>query len=90
MKAKTKGLAPQESLRMPEYRAMTTPVLVMPGEQDRAIPLWVQRKIVDVFPNARWLPIPDCGHVAYLKRPEIFFPTLKAFLHAKDIGFLAP
>jgi Predicted hydrolases or acyltransferases (alpha/beta hydrolase superfamily) len=76
--------------RMPEYRAMNTPTLMMPGEQDRAIPLWAQRKIIEVFPNSRWLPIPEAGHVAYLEKPDIFFPTLKAFLRAKSIGFVAP
>jgi 3-oxoadipate enol-lactonase len=73
--------------RMPGYRAVTTPVLIMPGEQDRAIPLWAQKKMLDIFPNSRWLPIPECGHVAYLERPDIFFPRLKAFMRAKRVDF---
>lgn len=76
--------------RMPEYRAVTTPTLIMPGEQDRAIPLWAQKKMLDVFPNSRWLPIPECGHVAYLERPDVFFPTLRAFMKAKRTTFDAP
>jgi len=76
--------------RMPEYRAVTTPTLIMPGEQDRAIPLWAQKKMLDVFPHSRWLLIPECGHVAYLERPDVFFPTLKAFMRAKNIDFQAP
>jgi pimeloyl-ACP methyl ester carboxylesterase len=76
--------------RMPEYRAVTTPTLIMPGEQDRAIPLWAQKKMLDVFPNSRWLLIPECGHVAYLERPDVFFPTLKAFMRAKSVDFQAP
>ena len=76
--------------RMPEYRAVTTPVLIMPGEQDRAIPLWAQKKMLDVFPNSRWELIPEAGHVVYLERPEVFFPTLKAFMRAKSVGFTAP
>ncbi|MGE5234804.1 MAG: alpha/beta fold hydrolase [Acidobacteriota bacterium] len=73
--------------RMPGYRAVTTPTLIMPGEQDRCIPLWAQRKMLDVFPDSRWQPIPDCGHVAYLERPEVFFSTLKAFMRAKSTAF---
>jgi pimeloyl-ACP methyl ester carboxylesterase len=73
--------------RMPEYRAVTTPTLIMPGEQDRAIPLWAQRKMLDIFPNSRWLPIPECGHVAYLEQPALFFGTLKAFMRAKSVNF---
>lgn len=73
--------------RMPEYRAVATPTLIMPGEQDRAIPLWAQKKMLDIFPNSRWLLIPECGHVAYLERPDVFFPTLKAFMRAKSTDF---
>jgi pimeloyl-ACP methyl ester carboxylesterase len=77
----------QLDARMPEYRAVTTPTLVMPGEQDRCIPLWAQRKILDVLLNSRWHPIPECGHVAYLERPDVFFPTLKRFMRAKATAF---
>jgi pimeloyl-ACP methyl ester carboxylesterase len=73
--------------RMPEYRAVTTPTLIMPGEQDRAIPLWAQRKMLDIFPDSRWLSIPECGHVAYIERPDFFFGTLKAFMRAKCLEF---
>ena len=76
--------------RMPEYRAVTTPTLVMPGAQDRAIPLWAQKKMLDVFPNSRWELIPDAGHVVYLERPDVFFPTLKAFMRAKSTAFTPP
>jgi 3-oxoadipate enol-lactonase len=76
--------------RMPAYREVTTPTLVMPGEQDRAIPLWAQRKMLDVFPNSRWLTIPECGHVAYLEQPALFFGTLKAFMRAKSLDFEGP
>jgi 3-oxoadipate enol-lactonase len=76
--------------RMPEYRAVTTPVLIMPGEQDRAIPLWAQKKMLDVFPNSRWELIPEAGHVVYLERPDVFFPTLTAFMRAKSVDFTVP
>ncbi|MGK2858215.1 MAG: alpha/beta fold hydrolase [Thermoanaerobaculia bacterium] len=76
--------------RMPQYRAVTTPTLIMPGEQDRALPLWAQKKMLDIFPSSRWLVIPECGHVAYLERPDIFFPALKAFMRAKSVKFEAP
>jgi pimeloyl-ACP methyl ester carboxylesterase len=75
---------------MPEYRAVTTPTLVMPGAQDRTLPLWQQRKLLDVFPNSRWLELPECGHVAYLEQPALFFGTLKAFMRAKTLAFEHP
>lgn len=73
--------------RMAGYRAVKTPTLIMPGEQDRAIPLWAQKKMLDIFPNSRWLPIPECGHVAYLESPDVFFSNLKAFMRAKSVEF---
>lgn len=73
--------------RLPEYRAVDAPVLVMPGAQDRAIPLWQQRKLLDVFPDSRWLEIPDCGHVAYLEQPQLFFGNLLAFMRARSTAF---
>jgi 3-oxoadipate enol-lactonase len=73
--------------RMDGYRAVTTPTLIMPGAQDRAIPLWAQKKMLDIFPNSRWELIPDAGHVVYLERPEVFFPTLRAFMRAKSLAF---
>lgn len=73
--------------RLPQYRAVTAPVLVMPGEQDRAIPLWQQRKLLDVFPDSRWIEIPECGHVAYLEQPQLFFGHLLAFMRARATAF---
>jgi 3-oxoadipate enol-lactonase len=76
--------------RMSAYRAVTTPTLVMPGSQDRAVPLWAQRRMLDIFPDSRWIEIPDAGHVVYLERPDQFFATLTAFMGAKSTAFVAP
>jgi 3-oxoadipate enol-lactonase len=72
---------------LPGYKAIRTPTLVMPGEEDRAIPPWVQRKIVGILPDARWEPIAASGHVVYLERPDVFFPTLLRFTSAKSTVF---
>ncbi len=73
--------------RMPEYRAVTVPTLLMPGEHDRVVLPCTQRKMLDIFPNSRWLPIPDCGHTAHLEQPSEFFGNLTAFMRAKSIQF---
>lgn len=70
--------------RLDEYRAVTTPTLILAGEQDRAIPLWAQAKLADVFPNSRYELIPEAGHVVYLERRDLFFPRLRRFLAARD------
>lgn len=75
---------------MDSYRAVTTPALILAGSQDRAIPLWHQAKLLDVFPNSRMELIEGCGHVAYMESPNEFFGIMKEFMRAKDVGFRIP
>ena len=72
---------------LPAYRAIATPTLMIVGGQDRAIPLWQQRKIFELLPNTRWEEIPDCGHVVYLEKPKQFFGMIRAFMAAKSLDF---
>ncbi|PJB77773.1 MAG: hypothetical protein CO090_08210 [Acidobacteria bacterium CG_4_9_14_3_um_filter_49_7] len=72
---------------LPDYRAVQTPTLLLAGEQDRAIPLWQQKKLLDIFPRSRWETIPESGHVVYLERPDLFFPMVKRFMKACDVQF---
>jgi 3-oxoadipate enol-lactonase len=72
---------------MDEYRAVKTPTLILAGSQDRAIPLWHQAGILDVFPNSRMEELEGCGHVAYLESPKEFFGIMKRFMAAKSIDF---
>ncbi len=66
--------------RLDEYRAVTAPTLVVAGDQDRAIPVWQQEKLLDVFPNSRMEVIPGAGHVVYLEQKERFFGLVRNFL----------
>jgi len=72
---------------LPQYRAIETPTLMIVGEQDRAIPLWQQRKIYDLLPNTRWEEVPGCGHVVYLEKPKEFFGMIREFMAAKSLDF---
>ncbi|MGD8398388.1 MAG: alpha/beta hydrolase, partial [Anaerolineae bacterium] len=69
------------------YRGVTTPTLIFTGEQDRALPPWQQRKLLDILPNARQIMVPESGHLTYLERPDIFWPAVRAFLGAKTVDF---
>ncbi len=60
------------------------------GSQDRAIPLWQQRKICQILPNSRWLEIEDSGHVVYLERPDVFFPLLRELMVSRSIDVTVP
>jgi 3-oxoadipate enol-lactonase len=72
---------------LPAYRAIGTPTVLIAGSQDRAIPLWQQKKILGIVPDSRWLEIPGAGHVVYLERPDPFFGTLRRFFEAKSLDF---
>jgi pimeloyl-ACP methyl ester carboxylesterase len=72
-----------------QYRAISTPTLIMAGAEDRAIPPWVQQKLCGVLPRARFELVADSGHVVYLEKPEIFFGNLKRFMQAKALTFAA-
>jgi 3-oxoadipate enol-lactonase len=73
--------------RLPQYRAIQTPTLIMAGAEDRAIPPWVQRKLVALLKHARFELVEDCGHVVYIEKPDLFFGNLLRFAKAKSIGF---
>lgn len=73
--------------RMVEYRAVETPTLLISGSQDRALPLWQQQKILDVFPNIRFELVEGSGHVVYLEKKDVFFALLKSFMRAKSVDF---
>ena len=76
--------------RMDEYRAVRTPTLLVSGSQDRVLPLWQQKQMLDVFPDIRFELIEGAGHVLYLERKEVFFPMLRAFMKEKSTGFELP
>ena len=69
------------------YRHVMTPTLILTGEQDRAIPPWQQKKMLDILPNCRQVMLPECGHMTYMERPDIFWPTVRKFFAAKSIDF---
>jgi len=76
--------------RVEGYRKVTAPTLILAGAHDRAIPLWQQEKLAEIFPNSRYELVPDSGHVVYIERPDIFFPALKAFMAAKSVDLEMP
>jgi pimeloyl-ACP methyl ester carboxylesterase len=68
------------------YRNVTTPTLILTGDQDRAIPPWQQAKLLDILPNARQIMLPGSGHMTYMERPDIFWPAVRAFFALKAVA----
>jgi pimeloyl-ACP methyl ester carboxylesterase len=69
------------------YANVLTPTLLLTGGQDRAIPGWQQAKLLEVLPNSRQVLLPGSGHMTYMERPDIFWPTVLAFFKAKSVHF---
>lgn len=76
--------------RLDEYRAIRVPTVVFAGDQDRAIPPWQQRKLLEILPDTRWELIDGAGHVVYLEKKNVVFPMLRAFMAAGSTRFSMP
>jgi pimeloyl-ACP methyl ester carboxylesterase len=71
--------------RMDEYRAITTPTLVIAGDEDRVMAPKVQRKITTILPNSRFELIESSGHVVYLEQPDRFFELMLGLMRTKSV-----
>ena len=68
------------------YRAVRAPTLIIAGEHDRVVPLWMQQKLVDLYPESRLEVLADCAHLTYLERPDRFWPLLHELLETRSIA----
>jgi pimeloyl-ACP methyl ester carboxylesterase len=71
--------------RMPQYRAIPTPTLVIAGDEDRVMAPKVQKKITAILPNSRFELIADSGHVVYLEQPARFFDLVLGLMRSKSV-----
>jgi pimeloyl-ACP methyl ester carboxylesterase len=78
------NVSPQTN-RLPAYRGIAAPVLVIGFADDLVTPPHLGREVADALPNGRYLQIPDAGHLGFLERPEAvnaailkFFTSVKA------------
>jgi pimeloyl-ACP methyl ester carboxylesterase len=63
------GVSPQSD-RLPAYRAITAPVLVVGFADDLVTPPHLCREVADAIPNGRYVQIPDAGHLGFVERPQ--------------------
>jgi pimeloyl-ACP methyl ester carboxylesterase len=56
--------------RLPAYRSITVPVLVIGFSDDLVVPPHLSREVADAMPKGRYLEISDAGHLGFLERPE--------------------
>ncbi|MGE2724515.1 alpha/beta fold hydrolase [Mycolicibacterium pulveris] len=63
------GVAP-EGDRLPAYRSITKPALVIGFSDDVVLPPHLGREVADAIPNGRFLEIPDAGHLGFIEQPD--------------------
>jgi len=63
-------VGPQEN-RLPAYRSITTPALVIGFADDIVLPPHLGREVAEAMPNGRYLEIPDTGHLGFFEKPQV-------------------
>ncbi|OBI76998.1 alpha/beta fold hydrolase [Mycobacterium sp. E740] len=66
--------------RLPAYRSITSPTLVIGFADDLVLPPHLSREVADAIPNGRFLEIPDAGHLGFLERPQVVNKAALDFL----------
>ena len=56
--------------RLDAYRGIKVPVLGVAFADDRMIPPYLTKEVVDAVPGAQYAEIADTGHYGYLEQPE--------------------
>ena len=62
--------------------ALSLPVLVVTGDDDRIVPTADSIRLAGELPNANLVVIPDAGHVPHEERPAAFIDAVKNFVRA--------
>ena len=61
-------------------KELDIPALLIWGREDRVVPLWVGRRLVEDLPDARLEILEGCGHMPQEECPEESLAILRAFL----------
>jgi pimeloyl-ACP methyl ester carboxylesterase len=73
------GRASPQGNRLPAYRGITTPVLVIGFADDVVTPPHLGKEVADAIPGGQYLQIADTGHLGFLERPEVVNATVLKF-----------
>lgn len=70
----------------PRYGEIDVPTLLIWGDSDRVIPLWVGERLEREMLDARLVLLEACGHMAAEERPEASWAAVEAFLESTRPG----
>jgi pimeloyl-ACP methyl ester carboxylesterase len=68
--------------RLPAYRNIAAPVLVIGFSDDIVTPPYLGREVADALPSGRYLQIPDAAHLGFFERPEAVNAAMLKFFAA--------
>lgn len=71
---------PYDPLTQGEIAAVTTPTLILWGEEDRLIPVEAGQWLAKVMPNNRLVVYPGIGHLPHEEAPEATIGDLQSWL----------
>jgi pimeloyl-ACP methyl ester carboxylesterase len=69
------------------YENIKTPTLILTGEKDVALPVWIQKHMKEILPNSKMIIVEDCGHVVYIEKAQFFFENMKKLAAAKSVDY---
>jgi len=69
------------------YRNVKAPTLLLVGEYDRAVPIWMQEPLLDLYSNSKMIIIHGCGHITYFEEPEIFWENFRTLARKKTVNY---
>lgn len=82
------NIAPTEN-RLAAYRAITTEVLVIGFADDLVLPPALSKEVADAIPRARYLQIPDTGHLGFIEAPDaVNSAILEFFGRPRPLGLV--
>nr|ADK54814.1 a/b hydrolase fold [uncultured soil bacterium] len=65
--------------RLPKYRDISCPCLVIGFGDDRVVSPHLSREVAEHIPTSAYTEIPGCGHYGYLERPEAVNSAITGF-----------
>jgi pimeloyl-ACP methyl ester carboxylesterase len=63
------GVGPQDN-RLPAYRSITAPTLVIGFSDDVVLPPYLGREVAEAIPKGTYLEIADAGHLGFIEQPQ--------------------
>ncbi len=60
-------------------RRITNPVLVVSGEKDTTVPIYLQKRLVELLPNSGHVIIQGVGHALPVEQPQLFNQVMLSF-----------